>query len=321
MLSPVLLLILLLATLWPQPAGAAATTAANVETAVIKVLEVDANSMALGYTSVLHYDRKAEELYVLHSGAGGRIALYAGADYFPTFTLGEGRELGRASAVLVTGDGLLYAGRGPLAQGELPAIKVYDGAFIKVREMTLDGFEGASEFSPRHLVEGSRGRLIMAGSNYPGALVLDREGRFLHVIAPTDTVRGGRQVADIIALDTDREGNLYLLSEGMGRVYVYDAEERFLFRFGEKGGSSGKLARARGVAVDDRAGRIYVADYLRHGVNVYDLKGRYLFEFGGQGSGRGWLAYPSDVCVDAYGRVIVADTFNKRVQVFEIHQK
>ena len=116
----------------------------------------------------------------------------------------------------------------------------------------------------------------------------------------------------------DRAGRIYLLSEGMGRVYVYDDKEVFLFKFGQKGGSSGKLSRARGLSVDPLKRRVYVIDYMRHTANAYSDEGRFLFEFGGKGWGRGWFQYPSDVGVDPSGHVLVADTFNNRVQVLRM---
>lgn len=291
------------------------------ETHVVNVITNDSNNTELGFPSIVFFDREAAELYVVHSGQGSQIAIYGGGDYFPTLTLGVGRGVERCASVFVTAKGQLMVSKSPAGQGAKSQISIYDGAFFKVEDITIEGFPGDDEFTPRHIVEGLRGRLVMAGNNYAGALVFDRNGRYLHTISPTDTVRGGRQKSDIVSLATDQEGRLYLLSEGMGRVYVYDREERYLFRFGEKGGSSGKLARARGIAVDDRTRRVYVVDYLRHSINVYDMDGNYLFEFGGQGTGRGWFSYPTDICVDGLGRVVVADLFNKRVQIFEVSQK
>ncbi len=302
------------------PAGVLAESMVY-EAHVVKVITHDCNNVPLGYPASLFFDENAIELYVVHSGEGSKVAIYGGVDYFPTLSLGDGRGLSRCSGVFMNKEGSLFAAKSPSEEGEKSAITVYDGAFFKVRDIPLEGFPNDSNFVPRHIVQGTRDRLILAGNNYPGALVFDREGRFLHIIAPKDTVRGGRQEADIVALTTDQEGKIYLLSEGMGRVYVYDREERFLHKFGEKGGSSGKLARARGVAVDGRARKIYVVDYLRHGVNVYDMEGNFVFEFGGQGVARGWFSYPTDIVVDAHGRVVVADLFNKRVQVFEISQR
>ena len=102
---------------------------------------------------------------------------------------------------------------------------------------------------------------------------------------------------------------------------IADARERFLFKFGQKGGSTGKLSRPQGIAVDSRRGRIYVVDYMRHTVNVYSRGGIYLYELGGRGWGPGWFNYPTDVAVDERGYLLVADLFNQRVQVLEVREE
>jgi DNA-binding beta-propeller fold protein YncE len=126
---------------------------------------------------------------------------------------------------------------------------------------------------------------------------------------------GPIQITD---LTTDNDGHLYLLSEETGKIYVYGADDELLFSFGKKGGSSGKLSRPRGLAVDTKKRCIYVVDYMRHTIVVFDLSGRFLFEFGGLGTAPRWFNFPTDIAVDALGRVIVADLFNQRVQVLEL---
>ena len=107
----------------------------------------------------------------------------------------------------------------------------------------------------------------------------------------------------------------------MGMVFVFSQRGEFIYKFGQKGGTAGKLSRPRGIAVDNRLNLVYVVDYMRHAINVYNKKGEYLFEIGGQGVGRGWFSFPSDVCIDKRGRLWVADTFNQRLQVFKIRLK
>ena len=113
-------------------------------------------------------------------------------------------------------------------------------------------------------------------------------------------------------------GRLYLLSHETGKVYVYGPDEKFLFSFGQKGGSTGQLAFAKGVAVDDSRGLIYVVDYMRHTIVVFDLNGKWLFEAGGRGAGPGWFNYPEALAINKQGQIVVADLFNKRVQVLEL---
>lgn len=125
----------------------------------------------------------------------------------------------------------------------------------------------------------------------------------------------------VIDIARDPQGHLYLLSEETSKVYVYSPSEEFLFSFGQKGGSSGKLSRPRSLAVDTKRKMIYVVDYMRHAVLIYDMTGRFLHEFGGLGWGPGWFNYPSSVAVDRRGRAIVADLFNQRVQVLDVKVK
>lgn len=56
---------------------------------------------------------------------------------------------------------------------------------------------------------------------------------------------------------------------------------------------------------------------MRHTVSAYDKEGKYLYEFGGLGWGEGWFQYPKDLSVDPAGKVLVADTFNNRIEVFK----
>ncbi|HET98725.1 MAG TPA: hypothetical protein ENN98_08625 [Desulfurivibrio alkaliphilus] len=125
----------------------------------------------------------------------------------------------------------------------------------------------------------------------------------------------GRHPVTINDIVRDRDGRLFLLSEETSKVYVYSPNEDFLFSFGEKGGSSGKMSRPRGLAVDEDRKSIYVVDYMRHTILVYDTSGKFVFEFGGRGTGPLWFNFPSAIAMDRRGRLIVADLFNSRIQI------
>jgi hypothetical protein len=60
-------------------------------------------------------------------------------------------------------------------------------------------------------------------------------------------------------------------------------------------------------------------DTLGGGIFLMDMSGTSLGRFGGPGSTEGMLAFPNDVSVDAErGRLYVADTGNRRVQVWDV---
>jgi len=281
----------------------------------MEVLDKDQFGRELAYPSTITFDPIENEVYVTDAGKG-QVVVYS-PDYFPQAALGGGRGLNAIYGVFVDGD-RIYVCSGGGSEDARGRIIVFNQAFLPVKEIFFTEIPQAKNFIPRKVAVGKNGLLYVVGVNSSEVLVLTPDGHYLRSISPQDQVLGVTEKASIISLDVGDDGRLYFLSESMGRIYVFDQEEHFLFKFGQKGGAEGKLSRPRGVAVDDKAGLAYVVDYMRHAVSVYNLSGKYLFEFGGKGPGRGWFTYPTDLCVDGRGHVLVTDTFNNRVQVFEV---
>lgn len=124
--------------------------------------------------------------------------------------------------------------------------------------------------------------------------------------------------ATIADIKIDRQGRIYLLSREVSFIYVLNAQEEYLFKFGEKGGVDGKLSNPVSLAVDLERRVIYVCDYMRHTILCYDYdSGKFIFEFGGRGLGAMWFNFPNSVEVDQRGRVWISDLFNRRVQVID----
>ena len=119
------------------------------------------------------------------------------------------------------------------------------------------------------------------------------------------------------AIDTDPDGNLYVLDNSFGQAGVlkYDASGNFLVKWGTYGVNDGQFAAPDGIAVGS-SGRVYVSDTLNNRVQVFDLNGKLLNSFGSYGSGDGQFIKPKGIAVSAGGNVFVADSDNNRVQVF-----
>lgn len=299
-----------------MPLQAVATDEETAAVRTLQVIEKDDAGVNLSYPSTIFYDAEADEIY-LTDAAKGQVVIYAAADYFPQLSVGKGRGLQAIYSSYVK-DGTVYFCVGRGADDPRGHIAVFSSALLPLRDIYFSGIPGHENFLPREMVIGSNGLLYVVGVNSSAVMVFDRQGNFLRELLPRDEVLGVAEPASILSLTIDREGRLYLLSEERGRVFVYDRDENLLFKFGQKGGGSGKLARPRGIAVDDQRGRIYIVDYLRHTASVYSIEGKYLYEFGGMGVGRGWFYYPTDVAVDGRGHVLITDTFNHRVQVFRM---
>ena len=92
----------------------------------------------------------------------------------------------------------------------------------------------------------------------------------------------------------------------------------FLFTVGGKQGHRpGEFNLPSGAAIDHDRDRIIITDTDNHRVQVLSaIDGSFLFEFGSQGKQPGQFYSPQGVCIITQGRIIIADTFNSRMQAF-----
>jgi len=60
-----------------------------------------------------------------------------------------------------------------------------------------------------------------------------------------------------------------------------------------------------------------VVDNQFENVQIFDRAGQLLMAFGGSGDGPGEFSLPSGITIDDRDRIWVADSYNRRVQVFQ----
>jgi DNA-binding beta-propeller fold protein YncE len=100
------------------------------------------------------------------------------------------------------------------------------------------------------------------------------------------------------------------------RVQIFDADGKFLSKFGSVGTGFGQFSMPKGVGVDSQ-GHIYVVDARFSNVQIFDPQGRLLLFFGELGSRLGEFYLPAGLYVDGQDRIYVADQYNKRIDVFQ----
>lgn len=282
----------------------------------IHIIQDDEDGKGFSYPSSLFYEPVKDEIYLIDSGHS-RILIYT-SDFFPLYSLDKDDGILGPICMTVDPKGYLFVGQSGNSKNLSARISVFNPCLKWKRDIYFKGFEGASKFVPKNIALDGEGRIYVAGTNHLGIVILDKKGKYISSIMPKENLEDGEKHVTICDVEIDSRGMIYLLSEEKGRVYIYNKDEEFLLKFGEKGGSSAKLSRPRGIAVDVERGMIFIIDYMRHAANVYDTKGVYIFEFGGRGWGEGWFQFPTDISVDGSSHVLVADTFNHRVQVIEI---
>jgi DNA-binding beta-propeller fold protein YncE len=264
------------------------------------------------FPSTVFVEPVRNEIYVIDGRA--RIIIYT-SDFFPLFTLSKRDGIETPHGLAVDIEGNLYVAQSATKENLRHRISVFNACFKWKRDIYLEGFEGSNSFVAERLAVDRKGNIYIIGSGpyLPGLIILNDQGQLLEIISPEEE---GKKVR-LTNVTLDKMGRIYLVSEEEGHIYVYTEDRKFLFKFGEKGGSTGKLSRPIAIGVDNRNGRMFVLDYMRHTVSAYDNEGKYIFEFGGLGWGEGWFQHPRDISVDSIGRILVADTFNDRIEVLQ----
>jgi sugar lactone lactonase YvrE len=143
----------------------------------------------------------------------------------------------------------------------------------------------------------------------------DASGAPVSIFGRRGTEEGSFNYPTNVALD--REGWVYVADSMNFRVQVFDTDGVHLMTFGRLGDGMGEFARPKGIGVDG-GGHVFVVEGLYDVVNAFDAAGRLLLSFGGAGQevGRFWLA--TGLAVDHRNRIFVSDTYNGRVQVFQL---
>jgi DNA-binding beta-propeller fold protein YncE len=52
-------------------------------------------------------------------------------------------------------------------------------------------------------------------------------------------------------------------------------------------------------------------------VQIFDRDGNLLLVFGGSGNGKGEFTLPAGIYIDKLDRIYIADSYNRRIQIFQ----
>lgn len=111
-------------------------------------------------------------------------------------------------------------------------------------------------------------------------------------------------------------GNLYISEIGPQRVQEFTTSGTFIRQFDEAGVAPGQGQDPYGIASDPNTGNLYVTEIGGNRVQEFSPEGSFILNFGSFGSGAGQLSYPEAVAVNSHSAVFVADTRNKRIEVW-----
>jgi DNA-binding beta-propeller fold protein YncE len=142
--------------------------------------------------------------------------------------------------------------------------------------------------------------------------ILDADGRVLRSFGR----HGGEKGEFNSPIEVQVKDGVVVVVDAMNfRVQLFDRDGNFQAQIGASGDPAGGIYRPKGVGIDSE-NHIYVVDGELGLVQVFDRMGRLLYRFG-NGTNFGQFLLPAGLFIDRNDRVYLADSYNRRVLVFQ----
>ena len=129
---------------------------------------------------------------------------------------------------------------------------------------------------------------------------------------------GDDQIDDPHGISVGGDDVLYVVDRDGHQVFRYSREGEILLRLGARGQPSFEAPFNHPTdAFEGSGGEVYVSDgYGNSRVHKFSSDGAHLMSWGRFGTSPGEFSVPHGICLDAQGRVYVADRDNHRIQIF-----
>jgi peptidylamidoglycolate lyase len=162
-----------------------------------------------------------------------------------------------------------------------------------------------------------KGQVVVLVRTAPYFRLFTRDGSFVRAFGADGLFQSAHSVT------IDRMGNLWVTDSAAHLVQKFSADGRALLTLGRKGMAGDNTSRdlfnqPNHVAISPN-GDIYVSDgYVNARVVQFSSDGRFVRIIGGvKGAEPGQLQLPHGVALDSKGRILVNDSDNTRVSVFD----
>jgi sugar lactone lactonase YvrE len=196
-----------------------------------------------------------------------------------------------------------------------------DGELLKERTIGGKNGRGPGEFGfITDVAQDSKGNFYIGEyGDFDRIQKFDPDGEYLsefgsHGTEPEEFLRPQ-------CLTIDREDYLWVTDISNHRVQVFDVsgpDPKLVRVWGSQGAGPGEFSYPNSIWIDDERNQVLVCDMGNHRVQVFNKSGDFLGAWGRPGRLKGEMYQPWALVRDSQGSVHVIDTYNHRVQRFEI---
>ncbi len=162
-----------------------------------------------------------------------------------------------------------------------------------------------------------KGQVVVMTRVAPHVRVFTTDGKFVKSWGEQGTFGMAHSV------HFDREGNIWAADPIWHVVHKFNTDGNVLLTLGQKQAAGDNTSKDRfnqpNFVAFGPTGDVFVSDgYINSRIVQFTKEGKFVRIIGGtKGSGPGQLQLPHGVAVDSNGRVLVSDSDNKRISVFD----
>ena len=222
----------------------------------------------------------------------------------------------RAAALLALGM-LLALALGPHGTGHAPTAVLAQGAPTDWQRVAVwqPGFNADSLLDPVGVDAGPGAQFFVADRGHDRIVVIDAAGNILRSFGGRGDGPGQLRQPRDLAVDAGRD-RIYVVDSGNRRLAIFRLDGSYVDSWRWAGPDFGFVPHA--VTVSPLTGQVYVLSRLPWGfIDRFEPDGRWLGGWGDIGTSLGKFQFPEDLAILADGRVLVADTVNDRLQIFD----
>ena len=180
-------------------------------------------------------------------------------------------------------------------------------------QLPTEGWEGATSW----VAADGRGNILVMVRTVPYFRLFSRSGEFLESWGDEELFRNAHSVT------FDSQGNIWATDAAEHVIYKYSPQGEIVMTLGSRGvagdnSSTDLFNQVNHVAISPN-GDIYVTDgYVNSRVVHFRGDGSFVRIIGGEeGAANGQFSVPHGIAVDSQGRILVNDSGNQRVSVFD----
>lgn len=222
-------------------------------------------------------------------------------------------EFNEPGDLYINKDGIIY-----VADTGNDRIQVFNKKGSFLYEFGRSGDENGEFSSPQGVYVSGNGHIYIADTGNNRIQVFSKKGVFISKFG-TDGDEGG-EFDNPVSVAVDEEENVYVSDQGNNRVQVFDRDGLFIFSFGVEGDEAGQFDTIGDIFYDNGAERLIITDMNLHLIHIYNKDGSFFTSFGNEGENQGEFESPRSIMVSEKGEIYVADTGNKRIQIFQINE-